>query len=60
MDGPRESYIVKSVREKQIYIKAYIWNLEKWYKLTYLQDRNGDADAEDGRVGTGRRKGGLG
>ena len=31
----------KSEREKQIsYINACMWNLEKWYRWTYLQSRN--------------------
>ena len=35
----------KSEREKQIsYINAYRWNIEKWYRWTYLQGRNGDMD----------------
>lgn len=32
---------------KQIsYIKAYIWNLENWYRLIYLQIRNRDAEVD--------------
>ena len=46
----------KSEREKQIsYIKAYIWNLEKWYKYTYFQDRNRDSDVKNGPVNMGGR-----
>ena len=38
----------ESEREKQIeYINRYMWNLEKWYKWTYLQSRNRDADIEN-------------
>ena len=47
VDEPRAYYAEwsKSEREKQIsYIKAYIWNLEKWYWWTCLQRKNGDAD----------------
>ena len=43
VDEPRACYTVwnKSEREKQLsYINAYIWNLEKWYWLTYLQGSN--------------------
>ena len=29
-----------------------MWNLEKWYRGTYLQDRNRDADVGDGHVDT--------
>ena len=38
----------KSEREKQISsINAYMWNLEKWYRWSYLQGRNRDPDAEN-------------
>ena len=43
VDGPRACHTEwsKSEREKQIlYINAYMWNLEKWYKWPYLQSRN--------------------
>ncbi len=30
-----------------------MWNLERWYRLTYLQGRNRKADVENGRVDTG-------
>ena len=33
-------------RENQIYSNAHIWTLEKWYWWTYLQGRNGEADAK--------------
>ena len=43
----------KSERGKQIlYIKAYRWNLEKWYRWTYLQHRNRDAGVENRHVNT--------
>ena len=32
-----------------IYIKAYMWNLEKCYRQIYSQGRNRDAEAEKGR-----------
>ena len=57
MDGPRVS-IQSEVNhtEKQIsYIHAYIWNLEKWYRGTYLQGRNRDTD----RGHSGERGGGT-
>ena len=49
----------KSEKEKQIlYINAYMWNLEKWYRWTYLQSRNRDTDVEnkhmDTKVGNGK------
>ena len=30
----------KSDRERQIHEIAYTWNLKKWFKWTYLQNRN--------------------
>ena len=30
-----------------VYLKGYIWNLEKWYWWTNLQGRNRDADTEN-------------
>ena len=48
----------KSEREKQIlYISAYMWNLEKWYRWTYLQGRNRDADRERICGHSGEKKG---
>ena len=48
-----------SQKEENTYgISTYIWNLEKWYWWTYLQRRNGDADAENGFVDTVREAGG--
>ena len=41
------SYRMKSEREKQISCNiAYMWNLEKWYRLTYWQSRNRVTDVE--------------
>ena len=60
VDGPRDWHIEwsKSEREKQIlYISAYLWNLEKWYRWTGLQGRNRDTDLENKRMDT---KGGEG
>ena len=47
MDGPKDVHAEwsKSEREKQILrVNAYMWNLEKWYRWTYLQSRNKDTD----------------
>ena len=63
VDGPKvcQTECSKSEREKQIsYVNVYIWNLEKWYRWTYLQVRSRDADAENGYVGVRREGGGLG
>ena len=44
----------KSEREKQMssYINAYLWNLEKWYRWTYLQSRDRDTVTENKRKNT--------
>ena len=36
-----------------LYVNAYMWNLEKWYRGTYLRGWNKDADVEKRCVGTG-------
>ena len=49
MDGPRDYHTKwnKSDRERQIpYDVAYMWNLKKWYKWTYLQNRNRQKNKE--------------
>ena len=50
MDGPRHYYTKwsKPDRERQIlYDIAYIRNLKKWYKWTYIQNRNTPTDPEN-------------
>ena len=51
----------QSEREKQIlYINTYIWNLERWYWWTSLQDSKEDADKEYRLADTlGEREGGT-
>ena len=51
----------KSEREKQMsYINPYMWNLEKWYRWTYLQSRNRDTDVENKLTDTkGGREDGM-
>ena len=49
MDDSGAYYIEwsKSERERQIlHINAYIWNLERWYRLSYLQGIKGDTDVK--------------
>ena len=61
VDGPRECHTEwsKSEREKQIlYINAYMWNLEKWYRSSYLQSRNRDTDVENKCMDTKGKGGG--
>ena len=40
-------------------MSAYMWNLERWYRRTCLQSRDGDADVET-NVWIPRREGGVG
>ena len=49
MDGPRDCHTEwsKSERERHISYVAYMWNLKKWYKWTYLQNRNRVTDVEN-------------
>ena len=43
-----EIIILREVRERQIlYSITYMWNLEKEYKWTYLQNRNRLTDIEN-------------
>ena len=47
VDGSRVCYTkcIKLEIQKQVSdIKAYMWNLEKWYRWTYFQCRKRDAD----------------
>ena len=56
VDEPRACYTdwSKSEREKQIYINAYIWNLEKLYWWTCLQGRNRDSAIKKSLMDTER------
>ena len=60
--GPRDYHTEwsKSEREKQIsYINTYMWNLEKWYRWSYLQSGSQVTDVENRRMDTkGERWGG--
>ena len=50
MDGLRDGQTEWSKSEREIpisYINTYMWNLEKWYRRTYLPSRNRDADTEN-------------
>ena len=59
------SYVIQSdisqKEKKQIsYIKAYMWNLEEWYRWAYLQGKNRDTDLEKSLVDTaGKGEGGT-
>ena len=55
VDGPRVCHTEwsKSGKEKNIsYISAYTWNLEKWYRWSYLQSKNRDTDVENNYMDT--------
>ena len=62
MDGPRNCHTEwsKSDRERQISDDiAYMWDIKKGYKWTYLQNRNRVTDVENKLMVT-RGKGGEG
>ena len=62
MDWPRDCHTEwsKSDREGQIsYDIAYIWNLKKWYKWTYLQNKNWATDVEKKLIITKGQRGGY-
>ena len=46
-----ENFDAAQNKKKISYINAHLWNLEKWYRWTYFQGRNRDADTEKGPVG---------
>jgi len=60
------SHLKPSQKEKSKYhilIYIYMWKLEKWYRWTYLQGSNGDADTEKRLMDTlgswGKEEGGM-
>ena len=56
VDGPRDS-IQSEVRKRKIsYINIYMWNLEKWHRWSYLQNR--DTDTENKSMDTKGERGG--
>ena len=60
MGGPRDCHTEwsKSDRERQIsYDITYMWNLKKWYKWTYLKNRNRVTDVENKLMVTKREEG---
>ena len=45
------------IREKQIsYINTHTWNLEKWYRWTYLQSRSRLTDVENKWISRGMER----
>ena len=63
MDGPTDYHTQwsKSDRERQIpYDTIHMWNLKKWYKWTYLWNRNRLRDTENKFMATKGKKWGEG
>ena len=64
IDGPRDYHTKwsKSDRDRQIsYDITYMWNLKKrWYKWTYLQNRNKPTDIENKLMDTNEQREGGG
>ena len=54
-----ESEVSQKVKTNIVYETniAYMWNIEKWYRWSYLQNRNRDRDVENKHMDT---KGGRG
>ena len=52
VDESRACYTEWNKLEKNTYVNACIWNLEKWCWWTYLQGRNRDTDVEHRLVDT--------
>jgi len=52
----------KNQKEKSKYYISYMWNVEKWYRWTYLQSRHWDIDIQSGYLGArgGRGAGSAG
>ena len=58
VDQPRVCHAEGSQKEKnKCYINAHTWNLEKWYRLFYLQSRNRDIDIKNKCMDTKGEKG---
>ena len=59
MDGPRDYHTKWNQSDKEKYHDiTYLWNLKKWYKWTYLQNRNRLTDIENKVTVTKREMGG--
>ena len=57
VDEPRAYYTEwsQSERERKIlYANAYIWDLERWYRIIYFQGNNRETDIENRLMDTGR------
>ena len=59
--APLEIIILSEVSQRQIsYDITYMWNIKKWYKWTYLQNRNRPTDIENKLKVTKGERGGEG
>ena len=59
VDGPRECHTEWSKSEKNKYhILTHMWNLEKWYRSSYLQSRNRNTEVENKCTDTKGERGG--
>ena len=52
-----EIIILSEIRERQSYDITYMWNLDKLYKWTYLENRNRPTDIENKPMVTKRESG---
>ena len=50
--------ILIEVSQRQMYDITYMWNLKKWYKWTYLQNRNRLRETENKLMATKEERGG--
>ena len=50
MEGSRAYHTKWSKSEREIYDITYMWNIKKWYKWTYLQNRNRFTDIENKHI----------
>ena len=48
----KNSEVNKKEKKQILYIQAHLWNLEKWYRWSYLQRRNRNTDVENKCMGT--------
>ena len=49
-NGPRKCHMEWSkseIEKRTLFINIYMWNLEKWYRWSYLQSRNRDIAVEN-------------
>ena len=54
VDGPRDGHTewISQKKKEVLYLNAYMWNLEKWYRWTYLQSWKRYTDLENKHMDT--------